>query len=292
MVRFVQAGAELIEEGSGEEEETRFDPAWVARYDWYLKFWTEFLANLRLDDTSQPMARPTRSENIYFSQPPSGSQAWISAYFAQSKKQVGVYFRFQRGAYADSAYKLLLEDREAIEAELDCAVNWRDLRVKTGLGTAMTYDTLEDPATRLRISEYFAPNAEQSSSTRCDRAWIASQSNFKATHDSLMSSRAIAWYDRHASTVANTYESLDFKAAHGWLLQLLPDRPGVVLDVGAGSGRDAAGFAALGHDVVAVEPSASMVREGSVRHGILGSHGSTIDCRRSTLRMPRVSRSI
>ncbi len=81
-----------------------------------------------------------------------------------------------------------------------------------------------------------------------------------------MPSRAIEWYDRQGSTVAGNYESLDFKAVHGWLLDLLPDRQGLILDVGAGSGRDAAGLAAMGHEVVAVEPSPSMLREGSTRH--------------------------
>src|SRR6478672_3124150 len=81
-----------------------------------------------------------------------------------------------------------------------------------------------------------------------------------------MSSRAIAWYDEHASTLVDTYESLVFNATHGWLLGLLPEGRGLILDVGAGSGRDAAGFAARGHEVVAVEPSASMLREASMRH--------------------------
>jgi len=81
-----------------------------------------------------------------------------------------------------------------------------------------------------------------------------------------MSSRAIAWYDRQAAAIAATYESLEFKAVHNWLLDLLPKGRGLILDVGAGSGRDAAGFVALGHDVVAVEPSAAMMREASARH--------------------------
>lgn len=81
-----------------------------------------------------------------------------------------------------------------------------------------------------------------------------------------MSSRAVEWYDRHGPSLANTYESLDFKAAHGWLLDLLPKRRGLILDVGAGTGRDAAGLVALGYEVVAVEPSTSMLHEGSNRH--------------------------
>lgn len=81
-----------------------------------------------------------------------------------------------------------------------------------------------------------------------------------------MSFRTIAWYDRHASTLAETYERLDFKATHDWLLDLLPERRGLILDVGAGTGRDAAGFATLGYEVVAVEPSGPMLREAIARH--------------------------
>jgi SAM-dependent methyltransferase len=51
-----------------------------------------------------------------------------------------------------------------------------------------------------------------------------------------------------------------------WLLDLIPQTPGTVLDVGAGSGRDAAWFALQGHDVVAVEPSNSMRAEAQRLH--------------------------
>ncbi len=42
------------------------------------------------------------------------------------------------------------------------------------------------------------------------------------------------------------------------MLELLPKKAGTVLDVGSGSGRDAAGLAELGHQVVAVEPNNKM----------------------------------
>jgi 2-polyprenyl-3-methyl-5-hydroxy-6-metoxy-1,4-benzoquinol methylase len=47
---------------------------------------------------------------------------------------------------------------------------------------------------------------------------------------------------------------------------LLPAAPALILDVGAGTGRDAAWLAQLGHDVVAVEPSAAMRAEGERLH--------------------------
>ena len=69
---------------------------------------------------------------------------------------------------------------------------------------------------------------------------------------------AVDLYDDNAETVVAIYEKASFGAVHGWLVDLLPSCPAAVLDVGAGSGRDAAWLAANGYDVVAVEPSKSM----------------------------------
>lgn len=77
-------------------------------------------------------------------------------------------------------------------------------------------------------------------------------------------SGAVDWYDQNAPRVTERYESVQPETVHAWLLDLLPDRPALILDVGAGSGRDAAWLASSGHDVIAVEPSASM-RKGAAR---------------------------
>ncbi|MDN3519056.1 class I SAM-dependent methyltransferase [Aquisalimonas lutea] len=80
-------------------------------------------------------------------------------------------------------------------------------------------------------------------------------------------SRAVAWYDAHAVAAAERYEQLEVGEVHDWLIPRLPRRPGTtVLDVGAGSGRDAAWFADGGYEVVAVEPSAGLRTEGKRRH--------------------------
>jgi SAM-dependent methyltransferase len=77
---------------------------------------------------------------------------------------------------------------------------------------------------------------------------------------------SVAAYDAHAAELSQMYESLAFEDAHRSILDLLPTTPGRVLDVGAGSGRDAAWFAYRGHEVVAVEPSDNMRREARERH--------------------------
>ncbi|MFP4181567.1 MAG: class I SAM-dependent methyltransferase [Thiohalospira sp.] len=77
----------------------------------------------------------------------------------------------------------------------------------------------------------------------------------------------IAWYDRNAAGLAEQYEGADFPAVHGWLFPLLDGLDdGPVLDIGAGSGRDAAWFAARGHTVVAVEPAAGLRAQARERH--------------------------
>ncbi len=74
------------------------------------------------------------------------------------------------------------------------------------------------------------------------------------------------YYNRVADVLAPTYEALAFEVVHGDTLGFLPTQPCRVLDVGAGSGRDAAWFARGGHEVVAVEPATRMRHWAKVRH--------------------------
>jgi SAM-dependent methyltransferase len=62
------------------------------------------------------------------------------------------------------------------------------------------------------------------------------------------------------------YEAVSAPDLHGPVADLIPLRPVCVLDVGAGSGRDAAWLAGLGHQVLAVEPSATFRAEGVRLH--------------------------
>ena len=68
----------------------------------------------------------------------------------------------------------------------------------------------------------------------------------------------VAWYDANAKIVSARYEEITAENVYGWLLDMLPASTATILDVGAGSGRDAAWLAAKGYDVIAVEPSANI----------------------------------
>ncbi len=77
---------------------------------------------------------------------------------------------------------------------------------------------------------------------------------------------ALNWYDANAAALALQYESIGFELVHDWLIDFIPVAPSLVLDIGAGSGRDAAWLAARGHEVVAVEPAASLRAEAMRLH--------------------------
>lgn len=62
-------------------------------------------------------------------------------------------------------------------------------------------------------------------------------------------------YADEAEELFKRYESIPAADAHHPVLHLIPAAPGSVLDIGSGTGRDAAWFAARGHRVVAVEPT-------------------------------------
>ena len=73
-------------------------------------------------------------------------------------------------------------------------------------------------------------------------------------------------YADEAPELLKRYESISFADAHAPILQLIPPVPCRTLDIGAGTGRDAAGLLALGHSVVAVEPTEELRRGAMLLH--------------------------
>lgn len=72
-----------------------------------------------------------------------------------------------------------------------------------------------------------------------------------------MSANNITYYSKQAESLSAQYDNVSFTDVHSDWLRHLPDQ-GWALDVGAGSGRDAAYLANKGLSVVAVEPAEGM----------------------------------
>ncbi|OLF10606.1 SAM-dependent methyltransferase [Actinophytocola xinjiangensis] len=75
-----------------------------------------------------------------------------------------------------------------------------------------------------------------------------------------MTVRSNAGYGEHADALATGFEAVTFEDVHREVMPWFPAAPATVLDVGAGSGRDAAALARRGHRVLAVEPTAELRR--------------------------------
>lgn len=84
--------------------------------------------------------------------------------------------------------------------------------------------------------------------------------------DTLPPIPGTAGYAESADQLAIRYESIPFALVHRAILHLLPAAPCDALDIGAGTGRDAAALAALGHRIVAIEPTAEMRAHGKRLH--------------------------
>lgn len=65
-------------------------------------------------------------------------------------------------------------------------------------------------------------------------------------------------YPDEAPELLSRYEEMRFEGAHFAVLDLIAPSPIDVLDIGAGTGRDAAWFAARGDRVIAIEPTDAM----------------------------------
>jgi len=81
-----------------------------------------------------------------------------------------------------------------------------------------------------------------------------------------MSWDTVTPYHRGFREFAETYEAFGFDDVHRDAMAFIPATPGLLLDVGAGSGRDAAWFAGRGWEVVAAEPAAALRHEAARLH--------------------------
>ena len=73
-------------------------------------------------------------------------------------------------------------------------------------------------------------------------------------------------YSASALALIGQYESIAFEDVHRPVLHAFPSSPARVLDIGAGTGRDAAALARKGHTVTAVEPTPELLAWGQAHH--------------------------
>jgi len=80
-----------------------------------------------------------------------------------------------------------------------------------------------------------------------------------------MDEATIAYYDKHAVTVSDKYEKVNMTFIQRKLLCYLPEK-GNILEIGSGSGRDAAFLVSEGFDLTIVDPSIGMLKRAAELH--------------------------
>jgi SAM-dependent methyltransferase len=73
-------------------------------------------------------------------------------------------------------------------------------------------------------------------------------------------------YAEDAERLIPRYDAIAFADKYRPVLHLLPLKPARILDIGAGTGADAAWLATQGHEVLAVEPTQRFREAGQARH--------------------------
>jgi SAM-dependent methyltransferase len=73
-------------------------------------------------------------------------------------------------------------------------------------------------------------------------------------------------YARDAPDLIQSFEEISAADVYAPVADFIPAQPARFVDIGAGTGRDAAWFAALGHSVLAVEPTDALLTAGMKLH--------------------------
>src|SRR5690606_33236915 len=103
---------------------------------------------------------------------------------------------------------------------------------------------------------------------RRDQGHLAARRHPRSSGRPIVTASGTQGYGENAAALADQYESIAFADVHRDVIHLIPAAPARVADIGAGSGRDAAALARMGHAVVAAEPTPELRREGQRRHAL------------------------
>ncbi|MDG2531171.1 class I SAM-dependent methyltransferase [Caulobacter endophyticus] len=84
-----------------------------------------------------------------------------------------------------------------------------------------------------------------------------------------MNAAVLAGYEADGADLVDRFEAIDSAGLYAPVADFMSAAPARIADIGAGTGRDAAWLAGLGHAVVAVEPAASLREAGrALRPGL------------------------
>lgn len=103
-----------------------------------IRFWRDFVEDLRLDDPDQPMPKAGRQGYVTLGLPVPAGNAWLTVYRNEASWKVGVYLSYTRDSIGSRVVERVVEDWDLIKEELGGSV----ALVKDKLGRQLIEDDL------------------------------------------------------------------------------------------------------------------------------------------------------
>jgi len=154
----VQEGFKIVEashEENPESKELNISKELIERRIFFMNFWTKYIKQLSFDDPEQSVPNPTKTQNLYI-YPGIDKSSWISAYFAQSIKRVGVYYKFGSSQNAQVLKEKLSPYLEDIKIELGNQVHWSwDDGKNSAFDIVLPIEDVYDLKNELKIIDFF-----------------------------------------------------------------------------------------------------------------------------------------
>jgi hypothetical protein len=101
-------------------------------------FWTEFVANLQLDDPEQPKPKVSKQGFVWVSMPVASGSVWITVFRNIREGRVGLFLSYTRGSLGERVVRRVVEDWDGIREELGGTVTL----FEDNLGRPLIHDEL------------------------------------------------------------------------------------------------------------------------------------------------------
>jgi hypothetical protein len=130
----VPEGFMLDSGGTGEAES---DPPLDEMTQDRLRFWTDFVSKLQLDDPEQPVPKPGRQGYVAFMLPAPSGSCWITVFRNVHEGRVGLFLSYTRNSLGERTVRRVVDEE------------WEDIREELG----GTVQLLRDKMDRLLIQD-------------------------------------------------------------------------------------------------------------------------------------------
>ena len=144
------ADEELVAVEEGEAEQKLDETG-----EYYIRFWKDFAARLKLDDPAMPLPKPGRRGNVSLTMPKGDTHGWLNVYCSKQDNSVGVWLTFwRREELGDRIFKQLEEDCEEINEDLGIPVEWQSNDGRNRVLSSESFPDIRDAMYRDEILEF------------------------------------------------------------------------------------------------------------------------------------------